>query len=149
VHPSVGSTWDGADHIVRTNLVGRVSVADVDAWRRGLQDVIATIPDGSTFRILVNLFGFQPLDIAAHKAMRSVVPQLLAQHGMRPALLDLFDGEPELVVTCLRGVRCTACANVHHDATKMQHYHERIGASDQAFLSDLDAAEVWLASAPR
>ena len=90
-----------------------------------------------------------PFDIAVHKVMRPVIPTLLAQHGMRPALLNLFDDEHDLIVTSRRGVRCTACANVHHDGDKMRHYEETIGTPDQAFLSDIAVAESWLASAPR
>ena len=143
------STWDNGARIVRTSLTGTVTVADVAAWRQGLHAVVASIPDGSTFRLLVNLVHFSPFDIAAHKAMRSVIPMLLAQHGMRPALLDLFDNECDLIVTSLRGVRCTACANVHHDAIKMHQYQDQIGMPDQAFLTDIAAAESWLSSAPR
>ena len=149
VHTRTDSTWDRAAHIVRTNLAGAVSVADVAAWRQGLHDVVAKIPDGATFRLLVNLVHFNPLDIATHKAMRPVIPTLLAQHGMRPALLDLFDNEHNLIVTSTRGVKCTACANVHHDVTKMRYYQEAISKPDQAFLTDTAAAESWLASAPR
>lgn len=142
------STWDGDAHIVRTQLTGAVTVAHVTAWERGLQALVAQIPDGVTFRLLVDLVGFAPVDIAAHKAMRAVVPLLLAEHGMRPALLDLFEGEHSLAVTAPRGVRCTACANVHHDATKMKDYQKRLGRLDQAFFSELAAAETWLATAP-
>lgn len=146
---NIDSTWDAAARIIRTNLTGTVTVAQVVAWREGLSDVVAQLADGSTFRLLVNLVHFDPVDIAAHKAMRSVVPLLLARHGMRPALLDLFDDEEQLAVTALRGVRCTACANVHHDAIKMHHYQQTVGTPEQAFLTDVTAAESWLESAPR
>lgn len=84
----------------------------------------------------------------AHKAMRSVVPELLAAHGMRPAVLDLFDPPPEVPVTAANGVICVAFANVHHDPARMADYERRIGRPDQRFFADLAAAERWIAGLP-
>jgi hypothetical protein len=77
--------------------------------------------------------------------MRGVVPALLAAHGLRPAVLDLFDDPPEPPLATARGVRITAFANVHHEAAKMAEYERRIGRPRQRFFSDPAAAERWLA----
>ena len=145
----VGSTWDGAAAVVRTELGGRVTTADVMAWAEGLSRVLAALPPGTRFGLLYDLTGFAPADAGAHKAMREVVPRALAGRGMRPAVLDLFDPPPEVPVTAADGVVCVAFANVHHDAGKMADYDRRVGRADQRFFADAAAAERWLAGLTR
>jgi len=82
------SHWDAATGILRTELSGTVTTADVTVWREGLQRELARIEDGCQFRLLSSVYGYEPADIAAHKAMRTVVPEVLATHGLRPAYLD-------------------------------------------------------------
>ena len=138
------STWDAATGILRTDLTGAVTTAAVAQWREGLQREVAKIPDRTSFRLLLNLSGFEPVTIDAHKAMRTVVPEILARHGLRPAFIDLFDERPEMVITTSRGVRCIAFANVHHDGARMTDYEQRIGKPNQKFFTDVSAAEAWL-----
>ena len=138
------SKWDSATGILRTDLTGPVTTDDVATWREGLHRELANIPDGTSFRLLLNLSGFQPVTIDAHKAMRTVVPDILASHGLRPAFIDLFDERPEMVITTSRGVRCSAFANVHHDEARMTDYEQRIGKPNQKFFTDVSAAEAWL-----
>jgi len=140
------STWDPATGLLRTTLQGPVTTDDVRAWRDGLHRAAAAVPDGGRFQLLLDLSGFAPADLDAHRAMRTVVPELLAAHGLRPAFLDLFDEQPEVPVTLTRGVRCVAFANVHHDAAKMADYERRIGTPTQRFFTDAAAAERWLLS---
>ncbi len=140
------SKWDPATGILRTDLTGPVTTDDVAAWREGLHREVASIPDGTSFRLLLNLVGFEPATIDAHKAMRTVVPEILARHGLRPAFIDLFDERPAMVITTSRGVRCIAFANVHHDEAKMTDYEQRIGKPNQKFFTDVSAAEAWLRS---
>lgn len=150
-HPptvDVSTHWDPVTATVRTNLTGSVSVEDVQQWRVQLHATMETLPEGTTFRLLLNLRDFEPVDIEAHKAMRTVIPLLLAAHGMRPAYIDLFDERPELSVTSTRSVRCVAFANVHHDPMKMHDYQQRIGRADQIFVTDVAFAERWLHSVP-
>ena len=144
---NTGSTWDVATGILRTDRTGPVTTADVAQWRDGLHRALANIPDGTNFRLLLNLSGFAPVTIDAHKAMRTVVPEILARNGLRPAFIDLFDERPEMVITTSRGVRCSAFANVHHDAAKMTDYEQRIGKPNQKFFTDVAAAEAWLRGA--
>ena len=143
---AVGSRWDPENRILWTELTGAVTVADVEAWRNELERAVGAIPDGSAFGLLLNLHGFHPVNLDAHKAMRTVVPLLLARHGMRPAFLDLFEGA-EIPISTERGVRCVAFANVHHDPDKMSSYERRIAKPDQRFFTDASEAYDWLKDA--
>lgn len=129
--------------ILTTRLTGAVTTDDVQRWKESLERDVATIPDGGTFKLLLDLRGYEPADLEAHKAMRVVIPRFLADYGLRPALLDLFP-EADLPLRNLRGVTCTAFANVHHDAAKMQNYEERIGRANQRFFTEPDEARAWL-----
>jgi hypothetical protein len=142
----VPTTWDPATGTLRTRLVGTVDAAAVRAWRDGLNATLAAVPGGSTVTLLLDLRGYEPADLDAHKAMRDVVPALLSTHGLRPAFLDLFDDPPPVDVTTARGVTVTAFANVHHDAEKMAEYERRIAKPNQRFFADRERAERWLAS---
>jgi hypothetical protein len=144
----VTTTWDPIAGTLRTTLSGPSAVGDVEAWRGGLERAMAGVPDGSTIKLLFDLSGYSPASLDAHRAMRGVVPELLAAHGMRPAVLDLLDEprEPRLATT--RGVLVSAFANVHHDVAKMDEYDRRIATPSQRFFSDRAAAERWLAGLP-
>lgn len=76
--------------------------------------------------------------------MRTVVPDVLIAHGLRPAFLDLFPEVPEPVIRTDRGVLCVAFANVHHDETKMARYEERIASANQRFFTSRADAEEWI-----
>ena len=122
---TVESQWDPGRALLVTELKGPVDVEAVKAWRAGLQEQVDRIPDGTRFRLLLDLTGYEPAGLDAHKAMRTVVPDLLVAHGLRPAFLDLFPEAPEPAITAEREVVCVAFANVHQDETKMSRYEER------------------------
>jgi hypothetical protein len=127
-----------------SELKGRVDLDTVRAWRAGLRDEVDRLPDGSRFKLLLDLRGYEPAGLDAHKEMRTVVPDLLAAHGLRPAFMGLFPDAPEPVVRAVREVVCVAFANVHHDETKMRQYEERIATADQRFFTARSEAEAWL-----
>lgn len=110
----------------------------------GLKDEVDRLPDGTRFKLLLDLSGYEPASIDAHKAMRDVVPSLLIAHGLRPAFVDLFPEAPEPALRTERGVVCVAFANVHHDETKMERYEELIATANQRFFTSRPAAEEWL-----
>jgi hypothetical protein len=145
-HTPVGTTYNTGQSLLESRLSGRVTVADVLAWQGGLEREVAGLPAGARFKFLSDSSGFDPVDIAAHKAMREVVPRLLAAHGMRPAVIDLFDPVPALPVKSDPAVKCVAFANVHHDEVKMRDYAARIGQPEQRFFSARGEAQAWLDS---
>lgn len=143
----LSSHLDPSTGVLRTHLTGTVDVADVAEWVAGLRLAVASVPDGGTFRLLVDLHGYEPASLDAHRDMRLVVPELLARHGMAPAVAGLFDDAEPVPVTVERGVRCTAMANVHHDPEKMARYADTVGGAHQQFFHDPTAAEAWLLTA--
>jgi hypothetical protein len=142
------SHWDDTLSILQTELKGPVTREDVDIWKRNLLAELDRIPDGRLFRLLLDLNGYEPVDMEAHKAMRLVIPDILLHHGMRPAYADLYDDPGELHVSMFRNRRCFAFANVHHDENKMKQYDIKIGRADQRFFTDPDKARQWLIQHP-
>lgn len=142
------SHWDDTLSILQTELKGPVTREHVELWKMNLYAELDRIPDGRPFRLLLDLEGYEPVDMEAHKAMRLVIPNVLQSHGMRPAFADLFDDPGELNITLLRNRRCFAFANVHHDEYKMDQYETKIGRSDQRFFTDPDKARQWLIQQP-
>lgn len=138
--------FDPNVRLVTTGLIGTVDQDDVEAWIADLTRTLHALSDDSTFRMLFDLHTYQPATIAAHKAMRTVIPAALVRHGMRPAYLDLFDPQPDVIVNPQPHARCIAFANVHHNADRMDDYEERAGKSDQRFFSDLRTAQEWIVS---
>jgi hypothetical protein len=131
--------------LITTRLTGTITTADVQHWKESLERDVRNVPDGGTFKLLLDLCGYDPADTEAHKAMRVVIPLFLADYGFRTALLDLFPGT-ELPLRNLRGVTCTAFANVHHDESKMKSYEEKLSRETERFFTDIDEAERWIAA---
>ena len=138
------TTFDPDRRVLTTGLAGVVESDDVASWTDDLAQALDALPPGSTFAMLFDLHTYEPGSIAAHKVMRTVIPDALARHGMRPAYIDLFDPPPEMVVASRPSARCVAFANVHHNADRMADYEERAGKPDQRFFSDITAARRWI-----
>ncbi|HET8796652.1 MAG TPA: STAS/SEC14 domain-containing protein [Thermoanaerobaculia bacterium] len=130
--------------IIETQLTGTVTVEDVERWKAALEAEIASLPDGEVFALLVNIHGYEPASMEAHKAFRTVVPRTLARHGFRPGFADLLG--TGIDVTTERGVTCVAHANVHHDAKKMADYEQKIGRANERFFTRLEDARTWIRS---
>jgi hypothetical protein len=142
----VTALWDPDRRLLVTELRGPVDVEAVRAWSSELRAEVDRLPCGTRFRLLLDLTGYEPLSLDAHKEMRTVIPSLLIAHGLRPAFLDLFPEEAEPELRAERDVVCVAFANVHHDETKMARYEERIATVDQRFFTSRASAEEWLAT---
>jgi hypothetical protein len=140
--------WDAADGVLISHLAGTINVADVERWKAELGAAVAVMPDGTSFGLLSDLSGYEPAGLEAHKAMRTVIPLLLAEHGFRTGLVDLVGAE-DPAVTTRRGITCVAVAHVHHDAGKMALYDERIGRATERFFTDPVAALAWVRAAGR
>ncbi len=136
--------FDPTGRLLTTGLVGTVQSEDVEAWIDDVTHILHGLPNGSTFALLFDLSTYEPGSIAAHRGMRTVMPDALARHGMRPAYLDLFEPGVEMPVEPDPDVRCVAFANVHHNADRMADYEDRAGKADQRFFSDLPTARRWI-----
>ena len=140
--------WDAADGVLVSHLSATVGAAEVEHWKAELGVAVAAIPNGNTFRLLSDLPGYEPADLEAHKAMRTVIPRLLTEHGFRTGLVDMVGAE-EPAVTTTRRVRCVAVAHVHHDAGKMALYQELVGGATERFFTDPAVALAWVRGAAR
>lgn len=135
--------WDRQTQILTVCLNGPVGVTEVRMWKDGVQAELAKIPDGTTFKIIINFHGYEMAEIDAHKEMRSFMPLTLADYGFRTALLDLFD-PIDLLLQKIRGIQCVAVAHIHHDAGKMNEYDRQLGRGNEGFFTDAAAAEAWI-----
>jgi hypothetical protein len=143
----IQTTWDENTKIVTTQYKGPVTAKDAVKWTKSLWDVLNQLPSNSTFKLLVDLHGFEPDNLEAHKVSKHIIPDVLTKHNLRSAYLDLFDQRPEATISSTRGIQCTAFANVHHDQNKMDDYRERIGTPNQQFFTSVDQAREWLKTA--
>lgn len=80
------NTWDPAAAAIRPVLSGPMTTDDARAWADGFRVLPAALPTGTPFKLLYDMGGFAPADLAARKATREVVPRAIAAHGMRPAV---------------------------------------------------------------
>jgi hypothetical protein len=135
--------WDAEGKLLTTRVRRALSIDEVNEYTGTLAGAIAEVPRGTSFRWLSNSTGYEPLaNRAAHAVYRSILPKVLAEHGLRTSLLDLYEGE--VTVTCARDVTCRAVAHVHHDAEKMAIFNERFGRENERYFSDEDLARGWL-----
>lgn len=137
------TTWDTAENLLVTRLQGDITVEDVRRWQTSLQSALSQIAPEGEFKLIVDLYGYELKDIAAHKEMRTVIPLTLADYGFRTALLDLFD-PVELPLHKTRGIICQAVAHIHHDAYKMAEYERRLGRANERFFTDYEQAKEWI-----
>ena len=141
------TTWIPAKQLVVTQLSGEAEQSDIAAWEASLQEALAQIPDDSTFRILVNIHGFQAADLEAHKTFRTIVPLTLAAYGWKVGYVNLFEEEAKsMVYTSTRGIKCVAAAHCHQDATKIERYQTNFGRPNEQFFTDPEQAWRWLES---
>lgn len=141
------SSWNPDQKLVVTHLRGEVNNEDVDLWEKSLQDALEQIENNDVFKILVNLFGFNAIDIDVHKRFREIIPSTLATYGFRTGYIGLFENV-SLILTDKRGIRCLAAAHVHQDATKMEEYQRRFGKQDEGFFADPVKADDWIRRFP-
>jgi len=131
--------------IVTTTLSGRITVERARTWRFALHAMVSDTPSDSAIRLLVDQTGYHPASLAAHRLVRTVVPDLLAAHGLAPALADLFPYSTQTVNPVPHRL-VVACAMVHHEEFKMAELERRLGRRDQRFFSDRTRAREWLES---
>ncbi len=139
------TSFNPTHRLLETGLLGTVQSDDVAAWVDQLSSSLDALPEGSTFTMLFDLSTYEPGSLEAHKAMRTVIPDALARHGMRPAYIDLFDPPPHMDVASQPKARCVGFANVHFNEDRMADYELRAGKPDQRFFSDIATARRWVA----
>lgn len=142
------TSWHSEASLISTQISGPVTIEDVARWEQSLQTALDKVPDDSSFRIFVNLYGFKAINFNAHKRFRSVVPLTLAGYGWRVGYLDLFEEAASLPLHQTRGIRCTAAAHVHQDETKINLYESDYSHEREHFFTDPVRGEQWIRSLP-
>lgn len=128
-----------------THLNVKATEGDIYHWKGTLQGALSLIEPGSSFKMLVDLYGYVGATTEAHKAMRTVIPSTLANYNFRAGYLGLFeDVEIELIKT--DGISCIAVAHVHQDETKISLYEERFSRENERFFIEYNLALQWIQS---
>lgn len=142
----VNTTWQPDAGLITTNISGPATIDDIVCWEQSLKAVFDLLPNDSSFRIFVNLYGFKAINFDAHKRFRSIVPLTLATYGWRVGYLDLFEEAEGLPLSQTRGIHCTAAAHAHQDETKIHLYESGYSHDREHYFTDPSAAEQWIRS---
>jgi hypothetical protein len=143
------TTWDSRSSILRTRFTSPAGIADVVSWRAGLYAAAAVIRRGTSFKLLVDIRGYDvaATDPSVHKVQRDVIPIFLAAHHFRTGFIDFFGVKGDLSPSKEDAV-CVAVAHLHHEESKMHLYRQTLGRDVESFFSDLHDAENWLMDMP-
>jgi hypothetical protein len=141
--PAYEVTWEGQGEFLSTRVRRALSVDEANEYSRVLDMAIARLLPGTGFVWLSNSSGYEPLaNRGGHAVYRSILPKVLAEHGLRTSLLDMYEGE--VLIEHSFEVTCRAVAHVHHDADKMAIFDGRFGRANERYFSDEDLARDWL-----
>lgn len=138
------SKWIPEQKLLITRLGGNVDLEDIKKWEGSLAEATGKIAPGSTFKAFINLYGFKAINLEAHKAMRNVVPLMLARYNFRAGYLDLFE-DAIVDIRKTNGIACLAVAHVHNDVEKVKLYQERFEKDTERFFTDEAEGEKWIA----
>jgi hypothetical protein len=141
----VNTIWSEENGLLTTRLSGLVDIDDIEDWKAGLMGALQLLKPDSSFKAFINIHGFKAVNMDAHKAFRTVVPLILAEHNFRIGYVDLFDNV-ELPLTSKDGIQCIAVAHAHHDADKMNLYESSYSKANDRYFTDPAEAEKWLLS---
>ena len=137
--------WYPEKRLLVTQISGDVDQYDVEQWKILFKHAFEQIEDNSTFKIFVNMHGFQAANIDAHKSFRGVVPLTLADYGWKVGYVNLFEEEAKtMTYKNTRGIKCVGVAHSHQDETKMSMYESRFGSDREHFFIDPAQARQWI-----
>lgn len=140
--------WHHELNLIETNLSGNIDEQDVIQWEKSLHDAMSQIPEGSQFKILVNLYGFKAVNIQAHKRYREIIPLLLANYNWKVGYVDLFEESKLMKFSKTRNIVCIAAVHVHQDEEKIKKYEENFSRENEHFMTDVTRAKEWILSYP-
>lgn len=145
---TVNTQWHHELNLIETNLSGNIDEQDVIQWEKSLHDALALIPEGSQFKILVNLYGFKAVNIQVHKRYRDIIPMLLADYNWKVGYVDLFEESRLMKFRKTRNIACAAAVHVHQDGEKINKYEANFSRENEHFMTDLKKAKEWILSYP-
>jgi hypothetical protein len=121
----------------------------VVSWRAGLYAAAASIPRLASFKLLVDLRGYEvaTMDPAVHKVQREVIPNFLSSYHFRTGFIEFFGVKGE-VVRNHEDIHCLAVAHIHHEGPKLDLYRKTLSREEESFFSSLPEAEAWISAMP-
>jgi len=144
VEKTIETNWYPEQRLIETKLSGDVNLEDISYWKKTLEQAFNKIESGSSFKILINLFGFKPIDLPTHKKYRDIIPLLLANYNWKVGYADLFEEAKYMTFASHRDITCFAAAHVHQDEEKIKKYQEHFGREDEQFFIDHEKAKTWI-----
>jgi hypothetical protein len=138
------TSWNAGHKLIETIFSGDVDEDDIAKWERSLHHAINQVPDGTTFKIIVNLYGFKAINIQAHKRYREIIPRLLANYNWKVGYVDLFEESTQMKFQSIRNINCAAAVHVHQDEEKIKKYEERFSRDNEHFMTDPLKAKDWI-----
>jgi hypothetical protein len=139
------SKWYPESKLVVTQISGDLDEAEIAAWEQGLNRIFDELADGESFKILIDMHGFQASDVVAHKRFRNIIPLKMAEFGWKVGYVDLFEEEAgKMVYANYRNIQCRAAAHCHHDSGKMEMYERRFSRYNEHFFASREDARNWI-----
>ncbi|MET6998107.1 hypothetical protein [Chitinophaga defluvii] len=131
--------------LVVTHISGDLEKTDIEQWEKSFKDTLKQLPDNTTFKIFVNMYGFKAVNIDTHKRFRGIVPLTLADYGWKVGYLGLFEEEAKtMTYKNTRGIKCVGAAHSHQDETKMDLYETKFSSDNEHFFPDPTQARQWI-----
>ncbi|MCE7060235.1 hypothetical protein [Dyadobacter sp. CY343] len=142
---TICSEWYPAHRLIITQISGDMEIDDVIQWEQTLQIALSKVEDSGTFKIFVNLNGFNAANLDAHKYFRNIIPLTLAEYGWKVGYTAMFPEEAgQIVIRKKRNVQCVAAVHCHHDATKIEKYQALYSSSNEQFFTDEKVCQHWI-----
>lgn len=136
--------WYPEYQLLETTLSGEVDEQNIRTWEQSLHSEMAHIPDGSVFKILINLYGFKATNLHAHKRYREIIPLLLADYGWKVGYVDLFEESKQMKFQNKRNIQCIAAVHVHQDQEKIVKYETNFSRPNEHYMTDPQKAKAWI-----
>lgn len=145
----IKSTWLPKEKLLISEISGEaIFTHEILNWKKELMAAFNMIPQGSQFKVFVNMNGFKADDLEAHKEFRVIIPLLLKEYGWKVSYLSLFADEIQNEdFKNRKNAFCVAVAHCHHDESKMTLYNSANENANEKFFTDPAVAERWIKSA--
>lgn len=139
------TNWYPEKRLVATHISGNPGTSDIVQWDKAFKDIFDEIQDSTNFKIFINMYGFNAVNIDAHKIFRGVIPLTLSDYGWKVGYVDLFEEEAgKMTYKTTRGIKCVGAAHSHQDETKMDLYEKSFGSDRERFFRDPEQARQWI-----
>ncbi|MHA4807049.1 hypothetical protein ACX0G9_03035 [Flavitalea flava] len=122
---------------------GEMNLDGLCEWEEEVRSAIRKIKDNSRFKAIIDMSHFHPVDLDTFRAMRPIIPLLLANYHFRVGYPDSVENLI-LPLRKIRGIQCVAIAHVSHDTYKMFEFNRKFATDHERFFTSRQEAEQWL-----